>query len=168
MEALPRRLAAVGPSTAAALEAAGAGEVWVPSRYTTAAIAEEIPGPPSALLSFRADIGDTAMEEKLRAGGWRVEAVAAYRIAPADPGPISAALEAGVGAVAVTSAAIARAFAAVAGRGWSGAPVFCIGPASARAAQDEGLEVAAVAAPHTLEGLADAIGSWSSTGRMGR
>src|SRR5207248_3098609 len=43
----PTRVAAVGPATAEALASAGVGVDFVPSAYTTAALASELPGPPS-------------------------------------------------------------------------------------------------------------------------
>jgi uroporphyrinogen-III synthase len=68
-----------------------------------------------------------------------------------------------VHAVTFTSASTVRGFLNARGgeaiRGSSGVPpkVVCIGPVTASAARDAGLRPAAVAKPHTIEGLVAAL-----------
>lgn len=158
-------VAAVGPATAAALTKRGIGLAFVPSAYTTVALARELPDPPATVRLLRADVAGGDLERILTDRGFTVERLDVYRTQPSGGIAIAAALEQGVDAVALTSASIARAYAAaaprkksVAGVAPSGHPlIFSIGPATSAAATELGLTVAAEAAPHTVLGLVEAM-----------
>ncbi len=62
-----------------------------------------------------------------------------------------------VDAVTFTSASTVRGFVRALGAVKGNPKVVCIGPVTARAAREHGLTVHAVANPHTIEGLADAV-----------
>ncbi|HLH27611.1 MAG TPA: uroporphyrinogen-III synthase, partial [Acidimicrobiales bacterium] len=133
------------------------------------ALARELPGPPTSVRLLRADVAGGELERILAERGFAVERVDVYRTEPADGLAIAAALEAGVDAVALTSASIARAYAAAAPGGRPGRPehrgpghrgppaVFSIGPATSAACAELGITVAAEASPHTVLGLVVAM-----------
>jgi uroporphyrinogen III methyltransferase/synthase len=176
-------IGAIGPATEQALERAGIAVDWVPSRFTTEALAAELP-PVSerpgrrgmgSVCVFRADVAGPELDELLSARGFELHRVDAYRTVPTGSERIAAALASGVDAVAFTSASIARAFAEAASEHASadgssaphrgaapggGGPlplVCCIGPATARACRAAGLPVDCEAAEHTIPGLVRAI-----------
>ena len=153
------RVAAIGPATAEALEDLGIHVDWMPSRYTTDALAGEFPDPPARLLLLRADIAGPELDDGLRSRGFALERVDAYRTVPADPSAIRAALRKGVDAVALTSASIARSLVASAGGApLPGAPlVCCIGPATVAQCHRLGLPVDCVAREYTVAGLVEAM-----------
>jgi uroporphyrinogen-III synthase len=157
--ARPTRVAAVGPATAEALVSAGVAVDFVPSAYTTAALASELPGPPCRVCVVRAEAAGPDLETILAGRGYEVERVNAYRTEPAGHHLIVEALDAGVDAVALTSASITDAFADAAGHppDTRGAAVFSIGPATTAACRRAGLEVRAEAGTHTIPGLVATI-----------
>jgi uroporphyrinogen-III synthase len=64
---------------------------------------------------------------------------------------------AGADAITFTASSTVRAYLDAAGRDAVPPAVVCIGPVTAGTARDAGLEVAAVADPHTVDGLLDAL-----------
>lgn len=154
---LPGRIAAVGPATKQALQDRGVREVWLPRSFTTAAVAEELPDPASSVLLLRAEIADSRLEELLAERGFEVERVDAYITEPTGTRAIADALEAGVDAIAFSSASIVDAFVVAAGSDTKGAAVCCIGPATAEACGRVGMEVDVEAPVHTVAALAEAI-----------
>lgn len=93
----------------------------------------------------------------------------AYRSLPERSLPEEAAealREGRVDAVVFTSRSTVEGFVGMAG-GAGGAAVVCIGPVTAVAAREAGLEVAAVAEPHTLEGVVAALERLLDGGRDG-
>ena len=98
------------------------------------------------------------LAEGLRAAGWAVDAVVAYRTVVADAEP----------AVLVERAAAGRrhhlhlgldrdGYIAAAGADAVPPAVVCIGPVTAAAAADAGIAVTAVAAEQSLDGLVAAL-----------
>lgn len=153
------RVAAVGPATAAALASRGVAVDFVPSAFTTVALAEELPGPGTSVCLVRADIAGGDLESILASRGFAVDRVDAYRTETADLGSVARALGEGVDAVALTSASIVAALAvAISPPGGLGAATaFSIGPATTAACRRAGIEVAAEASPHTIAGLVAAM-----------
>lgn len=83
------RVAAVGPSTRSALEAAGIAVHFVPQHdHSAAGLAGEWPGGPAAVLLPQADIAAPALARSLTAQGANVKTVVAYHTVdyPAEPG----------------------------------------------------------------------------------
>jgi uroporphyrinogen III methyltransferase / synthase len=72
------KVAAVGTKTAAALATAGWKVDFMPTRFLTRALAEELPGGGKALL-LRTEIADPSLVELMRRRGFEVEEVAIYR-----------------------------------------------------------------------------------------
>ena len=170
LEALrsPRlRLAAIGPATAHALEAQGLAVAFVPSRYVAEAILEEIGSVAgSHILLPRADIARKALAEGLRDQGALVDEVTAYRTVSAagEALMLPDELARGVDIATFTSPSTVHGFLDLleaagrpVGQALAGAKIACIGPITARAAQEAGLRVDIVASEHTVEGLLNAI-----------
>jgi uroporphyrinogen-III synthase len=99
-----------------------------------------------------------------------VDVAEAYRTEPAynEAGRLQRALEDGVDAVVFASPSAVRATIELAGvDALEGLPCVCIGPMTARVVRTAGLDVAAVADPHTDEGLARAVVRLFSPGEGG-
>jgi uroporphyrinogen-III synthase len=155
------RVAAIGAGTAQAFRAwARRDPDLISPTYTTAALARVFPRGRGRVLCARADIAPPGLEDALAKKGWSPERVDAYRtrLARSLPKQARQALAAGgVDAIAFTSASTVQGF-VEAVRVVGGDPkIVCIGPVTARAARAAGLRVSAVADPHTIDGLADAI-----------
>ncbi|MES1247201.1 MAG: uroporphyrinogen-III synthase [Actinomycetota bacterium] len=134
------RIAAIGPSTAAALHEHGLHADVVAETYSQEGLRDALPAGESMLLAAAAGA---------RQGVLDADFLPLYRtieLAPAPPDGDVALLP---------SASNARALAATGAR----LPVVAIGPQTAAAAQAVGLDVVAVAHPHTLDGLVEALAS---------
>ena len=155
-----RKVAAIGPATAAALEARGIPVSVIPQQYVAESLLDAIPNPAGLrFLLPRADIARAALREGLRDAGADVVEVTAYR----TPSPnILAELERGVDIITFTSSSTARNFVAALGRERAralaeSALVAAIGPITAETAREEGLRVDVVAEEHTIDGLIHAL-----------
>lgn len=138
------RIAAIGPATAEALQSHGLRVDLVAATHTQEGLREDLPE--GTLL--------LAAAEGARRDVLDADFLPLYRtieLRPAVPETDVALL---------TSGSAARALAATGAR----VPVVAIGPQTAAEAQAAGLEVAAVAAGHDLDGLVEALRSlsWSS------
>jgi uroporphyrinogen-III synthase len=161
---LPARVAAIGDGTAAALRDFGVEPDLIPSTFTTSALGRALPRGSGNVLLARADIAPDGLDEAVAAKGWTPVRVDAYRTRPARSMPDEAtrALREGrVDAVTFTSASTVEGFVLAAGpvlRAAGRQPkAVCIGPVTAAAARQAGISVAAVANPHTIEGLVAAL-----------
>lgn len=149
-----RKVAAIGPATAAALRERGIAPALVPHQYVAEAILAEI-GDVRGRRVFlpRADIARKALAEGLAAKGATVVEVAAYRtVGAGDPAP---ALD-DVDAVTFTSSSTVRHF-VESGAAVGHARVVCIGPVTAATAGELGLTVHAIADEYTEDGLIQAL-----------
>jgi uroporphyrinogen III methyltransferase/synthase len=159
------KVAAIGPATAEALAARGITVDVVPERYVAegllAALGERRDVRGVRVLYATAADARPALEDGLHTLGAVVERVIAYRTAVDGAGAdaLRARLDEGeVDVVTFTSASSVRAFVtAVGDRAATRAVAACIGPVTAAAAREAGLEVAIEAASSTVAGLADAI-----------
>lgn len=155
------RVAAVGQGTAVAFrEWAGRQPDLVPKTFTTAALAHAFPRGRGRVLCARADIAPQGLEAALAAKGWTTLRVDAYRTKMPEWLPIGAreALARGtVDAITFTSASSVRGFANAVSDVRGNPKIVCIGPVTAREARAHGLDVAAVAEPHTMAGLLEAL-----------
>jgi uroporphyrinogen-III synthase len=159
------RFAAIGPGTAAALTMRAVATPWVPSAFTSRALAEEIPiTPGQRVLRLRAEVA-AEIGIGLRARGALVDEVVAYRTIEAPPESVpllQGAFAGGVDAVVLASASAAHGFVALAGAAGIGSrlhevPIVAIGPVTAEAASAAGLRVEMVAGEHSLAGIMDLI-----------
>jgi uroporphyrinogen-III synthase len=155
------KVAAIGEGTAAAFRRWSRRTPDLqPTTFTTAALARAFPRGSGRVLCARADIAPEGLEAALGRKGWEAERVDAYRtvFATSLPGEARDALRRGeVDAVTFTSASTVRGFTNALGAAKGTPKVVCIGPVTAAAARDAGLQPAAVARPHTLDGLVEAL-----------
>jgi len=157
------RVAAIGPATADALRAYGVRVDFVPAVYVAEEIAAgigDVRG--ERILLPRADRARPALAENLREKGALVDEVVAYHTTAAPSGDLRAILADGkIDIVTFTSSStvnnLADALGQLPGEALSGMLVACIGPVTARTAQELGLGVDVVAREHTVQGLVDAI-----------
>lgn len=151
----------VGPGTAAALrEQLGVDADLVPDVATTEALGHALPSGHGRALLPRADLANPVLGRLVSEQGYEPVEVVAYRTRPVDrlPDEVVAELEAGgVDLVAFGSPSTVRAFAALVGsRPWQARAV-SIGPVTSAACREAGIEVAAEAFPHDLDGLVAAM-----------
>ncbi|MGQ9584114.1 MAG: uroporphyrinogen-III C-methyltransferase [Anaerolineae bacterium] len=159
------RLGAIGPATAAALSECGLRADFVPRKHTSEAIVSEIGDVAGqSVLLPRSDLAPPALAEALRARGARVMALTAYRTAPARPQPevIDELLGGRVDVATFTSSSTVANLAALVapralGEVLQSCFVACIGPVTARTAEELGVRVDLVADVHTVDGLVDAL-----------
>jgi len=163
------RIAAVGPSTAAALEAVGLSVLAVPAIHAGAAVAgamiEAGLVPRQRVLWARAAGASDVLLERLAGAGARVDAVDAYRtIEDTRTGAeLAEAVRSGrIDALTFTSPSAVRAYAE--GSAEADAPVgpgpvvvAVIGRVTAAAARRAGLEVDVEPAEHSLEAMVAAL-----------
>ncbi len=152
-------LAAVGAATARELP----GQVLVPRRGTGAdALVRELRDRVAGLRVFvpRAEGGNPALLDGLRAAGAHVEALTLYRTVTAEkaaPDALRTLRAGGVAAIAFASGSAARGFAELAGApAAAGSAVACLGKQCADEAAQSGIRVDAVADGGLVE-LCDAV-----------
>jgi hydroxymethylbilane synthase len=159
------KTAAVGTATARALTDRGVAPDFVPAKFVGEEIAkglDDVSGKRVCLL--RADNAGKALVEILQSRGADVEDVAIYRTLPDNLEPaVLEELKRGVDIVTVTSGSTVRAFVSAmktdddTARALPKMRFACIGPVTADAARELGLDVVVVAETHTTDGLADAL-----------
>jgi uroporphyrinogen III methyltransferase/synthase len=153
------KVAAVGSATAAALEPRGVMADLVPAEFVAEALVAAFPtAPPGGrVLLPRSASAREVVADGLAAKGWVVTAVDAYRTVPASVSERDRRRVAEADAVTFTSGSTVDGL--VAACGIDGLPpvVVCIGPVAAGACEHHGIEVAAVADPHTVAGLVAAL-----------
>ena len=156
------RVAAIGPATAAALAGAGATVSLVPEQFVAESLVESFP-PPGArngsgrVLVVRAEVARDVLPNGLRAKGWSVDVVAAYRARPRVLTTAERAAAATCDTVIFTSPSVVEAFCDQPEPLPVPGTVAAIGPITASAARRSGLPVHIEAAEHTVEGLVAAL-----------
>jgi uroporphyrinogen-III synthase len=155
------RAAAIGEGTSEAFRRwTRRGPDLVPGTFTTAALGRAFPRGEGRVLCPRADVAPEGLEDAIAAKGWSPTRVDAYRtrVPRALPPDARASLRRGeVDAVTFTSASTVRGFVRALSAVKGNPKVVCIGPVTAREARARGLTVHAVASPHTIEGLVEAV-----------
>lgn len=157
-------VAAIGPQTAAALAERGVRADFVPARFVNEAVADgmlERTRPGDAILLFRAQEARDVLPQALRAAGRVVADIAAYKtqtVIDAELGAKAALAD----ILTFTSASTVTGFLANvpdAGSACAGKVIACIGPITAAAARQAGLNVTVVADEFTIDGLMRALDS---------
>lgn len=148
------RLAAVGSSTATVLGERSARPVeLVPRVQLATALVEAFPPGPWSVLVAQADRAADTVVTGLRSRGCEVVACAAYSTRLLVPSAADLARALGADAVAFASGSAVEAW--VEAIGTRTPPIVCvIGPTTESAATRCGLKVSAVAADHTVQGVA--------------
>jgi uroporphyrinogen III methyltransferase/synthase len=166
--AVTSRVAAIGPGTAAALEARGIVADVVAETYTAEGLIERLARAEFSLdgariLIPRSAAGRDALVEGLRElGAATVDDVALYR--PARPGAAGEGLralrEGEIDIATFASSSSVRNLVEMLDGDISplrGVTIACIGPVTAQAVREAGLEPAVVASEHTIAGLVQAL-----------
>jgi uroporphyrinogen III methyltransferase/synthase len=172
------KVAAVGGVTAAALRdwgiepdlmptgdteqsASGLLEVWPPF--------DALLDPINRVFLPRADIATETLVAGLQANGWEVDDVTAYRTVRAAPPPadVREAIKSGrFDAVVFTSSSTVRNLVGIAGKPHSATVVACIGPATAKTAQEHGLRVDVLAPEPSTPALVAALAEYGNGLRL--
>ncbi len=177
-ELLPERtrVAAIGPATARALGDHGAAPALVATDRSAAGLAERLASysgaaveqadaahgndGPRTVLAPHSDLAGSTLAEGLRAAGWTVDEVVAYRTVTGalDPADAAGAWSGeGPHAVLLTSPSTARAVVELLGPPPAGTLICCLGPRTAEYARRQGLAVDVVAEDPSVENLVLAL-----------
>ena len=164
------RIAAVGGVTAGALREWGLEPDLVPSGEQSASgLLEEWPpfdevlDPINRVFLPRADIATETLVAGLQEMGWEVDDVTAYRTVRAAPpaASIREAIKTGkFDAVVFTSSSTVRNLVGIAGKPHPSTVVACIGPATAKVAEEHGLRVDVLAPEASASSLVDALAEY--------
>ena len=154
-------MAAVGPATSEALRRGGVEPDVVPASATAADLAAAFPPAPDGssgcrVLAALAELAGDDLVDGLRAKGWQVDRVDAYRLAdlpPPTPGTAPPPGLDGADAVAFTSPSTVDRFCDRFGPALVPPVVACIGPRTADRARQRGLSGIVTASEHTTPGL---------------
>lgn len=157
------RIAVVGSSTAEAATELLRGPDLVPDTFDAEHLLEAFGDARGRrFLLPQAEAARPTLAEGLEERGALVDAIPLYRtVAGHPPESVLTDIRTGVDALTFTSPTTARFFAELLGddadRIARGAAIFCIGPVTASGVRELGWTVAAVADPHTVEALVDAV-----------
>ncbi|MDO5627678.1 MAG: uroporphyrinogen-III synthase [Mobilicoccus sp.] len=164
------KIAAVGGATADAIRemglepdllptgeqsAKGLLEVWPPY--------DDVLDPINGVFLPRADIATDTLVAGLQEMGWEVDDVTAYRTVRAAPPAVEirdAIKQGSYDAVVFTSSSTVRNLVGIAGKPHPSTVVACIGPATAKTAEEHGLVVSVLAAEATGEALVDGLADY--------
>ncbi|MFI7010075.1 uroporphyrinogen-III synthase [Streptomyces sp. NPDC050145] len=169
------KVAAVGEQTANALIAFGVKPDLVPSGEQSAAgLLEDWPpydpvfDPIDRVFLPRADIATETLVAGLIELGWEVDDVTAYRTVRASPPPAEtreAIKGGGFDAVLFTSSSTVRNLVGIAGKPHNVTVIACIGPATAKTAEEHGLRVDVMAPEPSVHKLAEALADFGARRR---
>jgi len=161
------KIAAVGDKTAEAIGAWGIRPDLVPTGEQSAAgLVEDWPpfdevlDPINRVFLPRADIATETLVAGLIELGWEVDDVTAYRTVRASPPPVEtreAIKGGGFDAVLFTSSSTVRNLVGIAGKPHNVTVIACIGPATAKTAEEHGLRVDVMAPEPSALKLAEAL-----------
>ena len=170
------KVAAVGEQTAATLQAFGVKPDLVPTGEQSAAgLLEDFPpyddvlDPINRVFLPRADIATETLVAGLVELGWEVDDVTAYRTVRAAPPPAAtreAIKTGGFDAVVFTSSSTVRNLVGIAGKPHATTVIACIGPQTAKTAEEHGLRVDVLAETPSVDCLADALAAYGLAQRL--
>ena len=170
------KVAAVGDKTAEAIATWGIRADLVPSGEQSArGLLEDWPpyddllDPINRVFLPRADIATETLVAGLIDLGWEVDDVTAYRTVRAapPPAPVREAIKSGkFDAVMFTSSSTVRNLVGIAGKPHTSTIIACIGPATAKTAEEHGLRVDVLAESPSVEVLSDALAEFGAARRL--
>ncbi|TVL93514.1 bifunctional uroporphyrinogen-III C-methyltransferase/uroporphyrinogen-III synthase [Streptomyces sp. SAJ15] len=170
------KVAAVGEQTAKALVEFGVKPDLVPSGEQSAAgLLEDWPpydpvfDPIDRVFLPRADIATETLVAGLIELGWEVDDVTAYRTVRASPPPAEtreAIKGGGFDAVLFTSSSTVRNLVGIAGKPHNVTVIACIGPATAKTAEEHGLRVDVLSPEPSVHKLAEALAEFGAARRQ--
>ncbi|MCW2826170.1 MAG: bifunctional uroporphyrinogen-III C-methyltransferase/uroporphyrinogen-III synthase [Aeromicrobium sp.] len=171
------KIAAVGEKTAEAIATWGIRADLIPSGEQSArGLLEDWPpydellDPINRVFLPRADIATETLVAGLIDLGWEVDDVTAYRTVRAapPPAPTREAIKTGkFDAVLFTSSSTVRNLVGIAGKPHTSTIIACIGPATAKTAEEHGLRVDVLAESPSVDVLADALAEFGTARRLG-
>ncbi|MER0241462.1 uroporphyrinogen-III synthase [Streptomyces sp. HSW2009] len=169
------KVAAVGEQTAKSLVEFGVKPDLVPSGEQSAAgLLEDWPpydpvfDPIDRVFLPRADIATETLVAGLIELGWEVDDVTAYRTVRASPPPAEtreAIKGGGFDAVLFTSSSTVRNLVGIAGKPHNVTVIACIGPATAKTAEEHGLRVDVLSPEPSVHKLAEALAEFGAARR---
>ncbi|WP_030549173.1 uroporphyrinogen-III synthase [Streptomyces albus] len=169
------KVAAVGDQTAKSLIEFGVKPDLVPSGEQSAAgLLEDWPpydpvfDPIDRVFLPRADIATETLVAGLIELGWEVDDVTAYRTVRASPPPAEtreAIKSGGFDAVLFTSSSTVRNLVGIAGKPHNVTVIACIGPATAKTAEEHGLRVDVLSPEPSVTRLAEALADFGAKRR---
>jgi len=151
------KLAVVGSATADALSDARLVADLVPDRFVAEALVDAFPDCPGTVLVPQAADARPVLADGLRAKGWSVDVVEAYRTVTGRPSAAALAAARDADAITFTSSSTVAGYLEVAGLDAVPPVVASIGPITTRTAKELGLEVTVEADPSTVAGLVEAV-----------
>lgn len=151
------RIAAMGTATADALCRLGVVADLVPDRFVAEGLVEAFPAGTGRVLLPQAAAARDVLVDGLRAKGWDVDVVEAYRTERVQPDDATAAAARKADAVTFTSSSTVRNYVDSVGVDDVPPVVACIGPVTAETARQLGLRVDVVAEVSTVDGLVEAL-----------
>jgi uroporphyrinogen III methyltransferase/synthase len=170
------KIAAVGDQTAAALRSFGVQPDLVPSgEQSTAGLLEDWPeydesfDPIDRVFLPRADIATETLVAGLVELGWEVDDVTAYRTVRAAPPPVQtreAIKGGGFDAVLFTSSSTVRNLIGIAGKPHASTVIACIGPQTAKTAEEHGLRVDVLADSMSVASLVESLAEFGAALRL--
>ena len=170
------KVAAVGGVTAEALREWGINPDLVPEDDQSASglLAvwppyDEVLDPINRVFLPRADIATDTLVAGLQDSGWEVDDVTAYRTVRAAPPPaeVREAIKSGqFDAVVFTSSSTVRNLVGIAGKPHATTVVACIGPATAKTAEEHGLRVDVLAPEPSSDALVQALAEYGAGIRL--
>jgi uroporphyrinogen III methyltransferase/synthase len=149
------RIAVIGTATAEALAASSIVPDLVPDRFVAESLVESFPEGTGRVLVSQAAGARAVLAEGLRAKGWDVDVVEAYRTVTGSPSERALRRAAEAHAVTFTSSSTVTGYLEVGG---AVPPVVAsIGPITSATCRERGIEVTVEADPSTIDGLVDAL-----------
>ena len=171
------KIAAVGDKTAEAIARWGITPDLIPSGEQSAKGLlddwppfDEVLDPINRVFLPRADIATETLVAGLIDLGWEVDDVTAYRTVRAapPPAPTREAIKSGkFDAVLFTSSSTVRNLVGIAGKPHASTIIACIGPATAKTAEEHGLRVDVLAEKPSVDVLIDALAEFGAARRVG-
>ncbi|MEV6108452.1 uroporphyrinogen-III synthase [Streptomyces sp. NPDC051940] len=169
------KVAAVGEQTSRALVEFGVKPDLMPSgEQSSHGLLEDWPpydpvfDPIDRVFLPRADIATETLVAGLKELGWEVDDVTAYRTVRASPPPAEtreAIKGGGFDAVLFTSSSTVRNLVGIAGKPHNVTVIACIGPATAKTAEEHGLRVDVLAPEPSVHALAEALAEFGAARR---
>lgn len=148
------RIATIGPATVAEV---GRPADLIPTRAVAEALVEAFPDGTGRVLLLRPEVTRDVVGPGLRSKGWQVDEVVAYRTVAAPVSEVARAAVADAHVVTFTSPSTVHGLISAVGAEGLPAIVVAIGPVTAAALADYGIEPAAIAESHGVDGIVDAI-----------
>jgi uroporphyrinogen III methyltransferase/synthase len=150
-------VAAIGSATASRLTDSGVTVALVPPRFVAESLVDSFPRGPGTVLLTRAAVARDVLPDGLRANGWTVDVVEAYRTVAPEIDDRQRREIAGCDIVTFTSPSTVHNFVELFGVDAVAPTVACIGPVTADACREHGIVVHVEAKVHTVAGLVDAL-----------